>query len=227
MNKTSIDWPNLDYTWNPIVGCANACPYCYARGMNHRFKWIPDWEKPQLFEDRLEDPDLEKKKPLTIFVGSMCDIFSEGVSWVWFELILDVVRMHPQHTFMFLTKRPQYYQQHENYPPNCWLGTTITSDKDYKRAGYIDNLIKPIRIAGQERIWHEPFCKRFLSIEPLLGPIPFDDIGINWPIFDLVIVGAMTGRKPVIPQPEWIASIKHSNIHWKANIKPYLNPLQP
>lgn len=219
MNKTKIDWPNLDYTWNPIMGCANGCSYCYARKMNDRFKWIEDWNRPKFFPERLSDP-YKIKKPSTIFVGSMCDIFSDFVAWEWFEQILYVARECKQHQFMFLTKNPRYYLEHVDYPENCWLGATITSDKDYKKAGYVDNAVKSINLGMGK--WEEKKCKRFLSIEPLLGLIPFDDAGINWPGIDLIIVGAMTGPGATIPKPAWIQSIHHHNIHWKSNIKPYL-----
>jgi len=45
MNRTKIDWPGLGYTWNPVIGCKRNCSYCYAKRMNTRFKWIPDWNK--------------------------------------------------------------------------------------------------------------------------------------------------------------------------------------
>ena len=67
MNKTKIDW--CTHTLNPVVGCTFNCPYCYARRLNDRFKWIDDWNKPQFFPERLKE--LYTKKPKIIFMNSI------------------------------------------------------------------------------------------------------------------------------------------------------------
>jgi protein gp37 len=76
MNKTSIEW--CDFTWNPVVGCKHGCPYCYAKKINDRFKFIPEWTAPRLFPDRLSEPSMLKKRS-RIFVGSMCDLFGDWI----------------------------------------------------------------------------------------------------------------------------------------------------
>ncbi len=92
MNKTKINWPDLDYTWNSVVGCRRNCYYCYARELNNRFKFIKKWNKPQFFEERLEQPG-KVKKPSVIFVGSMCDLFGEWVPDEWIDKIIEVCKI--------------------------------------------------------------------------------------------------------------------------------------
>jgi protein gp37 len=202
MNRTKIEW--ADYTWNPVVGCKHGCPYCYARRLNKRFKWIESFSEPQIFYNRMRDP-YKVKKPSVVFVGSMCDLFGDVIPISWMMDVLDQCRLHLQHTFMFLTKRPDNYRYIRDYVPfNCILGTSVTSTDDTWR---IEELK---RNANGHRT--------FVSVEPILGtfrPDSFD--GVN-----RVIVGAMTGPGAVIPRQSWIESIKHDNILFKDNIKHYL-----
>ena len=196
MNKTSIDWPGLGYSWNPIVGCANGCSYCYARKISNRFKMIPDFAVPQFFPQRIDEPG-KVMKPATIFVGSMCDIFSLGVSATWIHHILETVKNCPQHTFMFLTKKPWYYRQY-TWPENCWLGATVTHEMHDEGISFLEDQSN----------------KTFVSIEPILSdffPYIFDDI-------DLVIIGADSTPGAPKPPVEWIESIVHPNIHYKKSI---------
>ncbi len=201
MNRTKIDWPNLDYTWNPVVGCRRNCSYCYAKRMNTRFKWIPEWTKPQFFPERLREP-LNVRKQSTIFVGSISDIcYWENL---WIRKVINECISCFGHTFMFLTKDPTIYCD-IYFPSNCMLGGTITQFKNVFDAEIIAKLC-------------ELKNKTFLSIEPLLGivgEIPKD--------IDLVIVGAMTGVGAIKPKKEWIDSIKHPNIYFKSNIRKYIN----
>lgn len=203
LNRTRIDWPGLDYTWNPVVGCKTGCWYCYAKRMNDRFKWIEKWDEPQFFPERLLEP-IEIKKPSRIFVCSMADLFGDWISESWILMILDIVMSCPEHEFMFLTKYP--YRYHEfKFPKNCWIGATVESDLNIER---INNL----------KYYRESNPKKYISIEP----ITYSFNTVNLDFLDLVIVGAMTGPGAVIPKKEWIQSIKHHNIHYKENIKKYL-----
>lgn len=214
MNKTGIVWENpkegwkLDFTWNPIVGCKNSCkdadgkPYCYAERLNNRFKWIPDFKKPVFYPERLIEP-AKLKKPSTIFVVSMGDLFGEWIPDEWITEVLTVTMCNPGHKFMFLTKNPKRYLEFE-FTDNCWLGTTLDHAKNKKR------LI--------DMAWLDWKTKTFVSVEPLLSDFSnVDFTGIN-----LVIVGADTspGAKP--PKKEWINSIKHNNIFYKSNIKRFM-----
>jgi protein gp37 len=198
MNKTSIDWKDLGYSWNPVVGCANGCTYCYARKINNRFKMIPNFSKPQFFPNRIDEPT-KVKKPATIFVGSMCDIFSPDVLYDWVEHILQTVHRAPQHTYYFLTKRPSFYNTH-HFPNNCWLGTTIDAKSHTQR------LLQMYDYQGNNKL--------FVSIEPIFS----DFLNVDFAGIDLIIVGADTsmGAKP--PKREWVDSIKHPNIWYKKNI---------
>ena len=203
MNKTSINWPRLDYTWNPVVGCKHGCSYCYAKKISNRFHMIPKWEEPVFFPGRLGEP-AKVKKPSIIFVGSMCDLFGDWVPNNWIIDTIKTCRENPQHTFMFLTKNSKRYREFK-FPNNCMLGVTITSKHDlkdfYKNKGFLN------------------YNKSFISIEPLLG----DFMGFVFNGWDLVIVGAMTGPGAIKPKKEWIDSIKHHNIFYKENIKQYMD----
>lgn len=198
MNKTKIEW--CDYTWNPVVGCKRDCSYCYAKKINDRFKYIPEWTEPQFYLERLKEK--APKKPSKIFVGSMTDICYWKAEWK--KRVILYCHQHPQHTFMFLTKDTTAYLNYD-FPDNCWLGVTVT-DPISKAFVYYYKLIMKKR------------NKKFVSVEPILwsfSPSAFNDM-------DLVIVGAMTGPGAIKPEKEWIESIKHKNIFYKDNIKKYL-----
>jgi len=205
INKTKIEWTN--YTWNPIVGCKNNCSYCYAKRLNDRFKWIPDWTKPKFYYDRLNDK--MPKKPSKIFVCSMADLFGDWVEKSIIENILIVVGQNPQHTFQFLTKNPKRYLEFI-FPKNCWLGITIDGTESKTEQW---NKSRYLKMSGDNY--------KFISFEPLLGEI---DKGVIkcLPEFNLVIVGAMSGTGAIKPKQEWIKSIKHRNIFYKNNIKEYI-----
>lgn len=202
MTKTKIEW--CDYTWNPIIGCSNGCEYCYAKEMNNRFKFVERWEKPEFFPDKLNEPS-KLRKPSKIFVGSMCDVMGKNVSSHWIQKIIIECIMNPRHTFMFLSKQAWRYKEF-TFPRNCQLGMTMTKPNEhayYKFANLPNANFK------------------FSSIEPLMA----DFSGFDLSAMDLVIVGAMTGKNPIIPKREWIDSIKHKNILYKSNIKKYMETI--
>lgn len=216
MQKTTIDWPGLTHTWNPVVGCKHGCSYCYARTLHNgrhrasldgKLKNLPQYKKLfhafQWFPNRLYGPG-SKRKPAKIFVGSMCDLFGEWVPSGIIKAVIDVAEDCPRHEFMFLTKNPKRYRDFI-FPKNCWLGTTVI--KGNKLNDMINLTLGEVR-----------GIRTFLSIEPLVGS--FEDVDLMH--YDLVIVGAMTGFMPVEPKGEWIKSIRHRNIHYKENIRRYL-----
>ena len=183
-----------DYTWNPVTGCKHGCPYCYARKIAHRFT---GHFNPTLHRNRLPQP--LKAKPSTIFVVSMGDLFGDWVSSDWIYSVYEIMEQCPQHTFMTLTKNPKRY-------------------KEFKP---LDNLMRGVTMdtANTDR-WNDFFTvdgRRFVSCEPLLSDMSI----IDFTPMELVIVGA---EKTMPPKPEWIDSIKHSNIFYKENIKPFLTP---
>lgn len=200
MNRTKIEW--TDFTWNPITGCLNSCPYCYARKIAKRFPNIfPNGFKPTFHEDRLTEP-YKLKKSSKIFTCSMGEIFGAWVPQEWvskiFRVIIDcgpmsTVKGHPNHIFQILTKCPHNFSSFFailNYrlPPNMWLGVTIDrQNAAYKKRFLTDGVLK----GGV----------KFISFEPLLEEINIDLEGIDW-----IIIGAQTNPyKP--PRKEWVQKL--------------------
>ena len=186
MTKTKIE--TCDYTFNPVIGCKNNCSYCYAKRINDRFKFIKNWNNPEW-----KEKSFNKKfpnKPQRIFVGSMSEIYHWEKRWV--RDTLNKVLEYPQHTFQFLTKFSDIYSQWY-FHPNCWLGVTITQEKDFSKG-----------------ISYDFICSKnitFLSIEPILEQIDpnlFSELNINW-----VILGSESGKSKgkVIPKLDWITDI--------------------
>lgn len=214
MSNTKIDW--CDETINPLGwGCygpggtkekPKICWYCYAK----------QWAKETPYKVKCQDcmnfvphyhlerlKGLTGKKPKKIFVQSMGDLFGDWVDSFAIQRVIDFCLDRPQHTFMFLTKNPARYAEFK-FPENCWLGMTQTGKPHDWKAWY--------------DFRYRPGNKTFASVEPLLS----DFHGITFEGLDLVIVGAMTGPNAIKPKKEWIYSIKHPNIFYKDNIKPYL-----
>jgi len=200
MNKTNIDWPGLVYTWNPVTGCKRGCHYCYAKKMYNRFNKTT-FDQIVFHLERLSQPK-SVKSPTVIFVGSMTDI----AYWTIDEklAVMKVCYECPQHTFMFLSKSSGAYMGID-IPKNAMCGLTVTSI-DSLNYDYI--------------VWFASAYKRpFLSIEPILGKI-------EYPIpdkFELVIVGAMTGKGALPHDQSWVDSVFEKsyckNIHLKQNVK--------
>lgn len=241
MQKTSIEW--CDETWNPVSGCFHPCrnTYCYntmkgsswlrrfgARYRNDKGELVreKDWRSretggvhvakkgevyshgfdPTFYPHRLNAP-LKVTKASKIFTCDVSDLFGHWVPEDWIDQVLDIVQMCPQHIFQFLTKNPKRYLDFK-FPDNAWVGTSINTAADKQRV----EIIKKV-----------PATVRYLSIEPLLGPM--NDInfeGLQW-----IIVGAQTGPKAPAPQPEWVDDIvkRASNlgisVFIKENLRPY------
>jgi protein gp37 len=204
---SKIEW--TDETWNPISGCtpiSEGCEHCYAERMASRLAHIPgsgyDAENPfavTLHLKRQFQPS-KWKKPRRVFVCSMGDLFHDDVPFSWITDIWHLMERCPQHTFQILTKRPERMREflvgmsgagYEAPPlPNVWLGVTAENQQRF------DERI-PILL-------DIPAALRFVSVEPMLGPIEFSDVthrsdwvkrwgkpafdGIHW-----VICGADTG----------------------------------
>lgn len=207
-DKSGIEW--TDATWNPTTGCdrvSPGCDNCYALDMAKRLKAMgskgyqndgdPRTSGPgfalTVHHDRLEQP-LRWKKPRRIFVNSMSDLFHNDVDPGFVRLVWDVMAQAKQHTYQILTKRPQRMArilrvQEDDPLPNVWLGTSIESNQYCFRA---------------EHLRGTPAAVRFLSLEPLLGPLPSLDLtDIDW-----VIVGGESGPKARPMHLDWVRDIR-------------------
>ena len=194
---SSIEW--TEATWNPVTGCTKVspgCTHCYAERLSYRLramgkKHYKDGFRLALHEDALTIP-VAWRSPRIVFVNSMSDLFHEDVPLSFIQRVFQVMTACPHHTFQILTKRPQVAAEHAgqlSWPTNVWLGTSIESVE-----------VTP-RIKHLRRI---PAAIRFLSVEPLLAPIPRLPLaGIHW-----VIVGGESGPHCRPMEPEWVRVIR-------------------
>lgn len=148
--------------------------------------------KVTLHDDALDEP-LKWKKPRTIFVCSMSDLFHRDVPFEFVDKVLSVIRRTPQHRYQLLTKRAdrmaEYFSERE-VPENVWLGVTVDVRKSKERMDYLRS-IKNVPI-------------RFLSCEPLL-----EDLGeLDLTDIDWIIVGGESGRQARPMKEEWVLNIK-------------------
>ena len=242
-SKTKIDW--ADATWNPVTGCLHGCEYCYARRIARRFgdiscddgqlhvqaKKVKSYEdavhsgpypfgfSPTFHRNILSDPK-HWKKPRTIFVCSMADLFGEWVPDEWIREVFEACEAAPQHRFLFLTKNPGRYCHLERAGimpkgDNFWFGATFDHsnwpghDGPHKIPG------RPTTFALHGKMVHDagdfyypayPEKNRFVSFEPLLYDIGahIGSTGAQWHI-----IGAETGNRKgkVATQREWVEHI--------------------
>ncbi len=201
MARSRIEW--TEETWNPVTGCTKVspgCENCYAERLANRLhamgnpRYVNNFGLT-LHPDKIGDP-LRWKRPRVVFVNSMSDLFHPDVpdDFIWY--VFDTMTEASQHTFQVLTKRPQRAQdllQGYRVPDNVWMGTSIESDRYTFRANYLRKIDVKVR---------------FLSCEPLLGPLPsldFTDLG--W-----VIVGGESGPNHRPMEAEWVRSIRDRSI---------------
>jgi len=191
MNKTKIEY--CDYTWNPIVGCRHGCWYCYAKRIYERFNPGNKYEDWQFLPNRLGEPE-ELKKPSTILVCSMADLFGEWVDEDDIQWVLDAIRSCPRHTFLLLTKNPARLPQFSPYPDNCWVGASV----DYARR-LEPSLHALVQVEAKVR---------WISFEPLLEDIELGDRSIGGTL-DWIVIGALTGpaAKTHRPSSHWVLGL--------------------
>jgi len=214
---STIEWTQT--TWNPVVGCrkvSEGCRHCYAERMARRLAAIAASSKARgqplgrtgnyarvvdrkgrwngrvvLSYEALQDP-FSWSLPRTIFVNSMSDLFHEDVPLRFIRRVFEVMRDCPQHTFQVLTKRPHIAAKYSDcleWSENVWLGTSVEDKSVTYRAAELR------RTRAQTK---------FLSVEPLLGPIPRLPIAeINW-----VIVGGESGPGARPMHPDWVRQIR-------------------
>ena len=204
VNTTTIEW--TDKSWNPATGCdkiSPGCDNCYAAAIAERFRGSPAFPNGfdlTLHPERLAQP-LQMKKPRMIFVNSMSDLFHKDIPEDFISAVFDTMERAHWHIFQVLTKRSSLMRDflHQRYgngrgPRHIWCGVSI---EDGARASRIQHL----RDA--------PAGIRFLSIEPLIGPIGSIDLsGIDW-----VIVGGESGphHRPI--QADWVRSVRDQCQH--------------
>ncbi len=190
--KTTIEW--TDRTWNPSTGCnkvSPGCKYCYAEVVAHRFpNHFPNGFRFTLQPERLHAPKTWRK-PSMVFVNSMSDLFHEQMPLKYLKEIFEVMAECPRHTFQVLTKRHERMVElapELPWPDNVWIGVSVENQKYVHRVDYLRKV---------------PAKTRFLSCEPLLGPLALDLEGISW-----VITGGESGPKHRPIEVEWVRSIR-------------------
>jgi protein gp37 len=209
MAETEIEW--TDATWNPVAGCSvisAGCTNCYAMAMARRLEAMSVRKYQGLTrksgkrtvwngavrEDRSAlDIPVQWKKPRKIFVNSMSDLFHEGVSDGFIADVWQTLRATPRHHYQILTKRPERMGEVvrtiiADVLPNVWLGTSI-ENADV--------------VARLDALREVPAAIRFISFEPLIGPVGAVDLRcIDW-----AIVGGESGRAARPIREEWIDEI--------------------
>lgn len=190
--KTGIEW--TDKTWNPTTGCTKVspgCKNCYAEDITKRFKaTFPEGFQFTMHPHRLDQPKTWRT-PSRIFVNSMSDLFHEQMPLVYLKQIFEVMEACPQHVFQVLTKRAERLAEVADllpWPDNVWLGVSVETQKYTSRIDLLRQV--PAKI-------------RFLSCEPLLGPLTLDLTDIHW-----VITGGESGHKHRPIEEAWVRSIR-------------------
>jgi protein gp37 len=194
---SSIEW--TDATWNPVTGCtkiSRGCDNCYAYTFAERFRGVRGHPYVQGFDVRLWPErlglPLEWEEPRRIFVNSMSDLFHEKVPDSYIHRVFDTMNCAPQHIFQILTKRAKRMMDlgpSLNWTPNIWQGVSVETSEYLWRVGALRKV---------------PAKTRFLSLEPLLGPIEGLNLsGIHW-----VIAGGESGRGARPMDVAWALAIR-------------------
>jgi protein gp37 len=205
-DKSAIEW--TEATWNPVTGCdrvSAGCDHCYALTLAARLKAMGQPKYQHDGDPRTSGPgfgvtmhpaelDVPRRwrRPRVIFVNSMSDLFHPQVAPDFVARVFEVMAATPQHTYQVLTKRPKRARQllrGWTPVPNVWLGVSIEDDRVVDRADVLREV---------------PVAVRFLSLEPLLGPLPSLDLsGIGW-----VIVGGESGPEYRPMRKEWVLDLR-------------------
>jgi len=198
---SKIEW--TDSSWNPVTGCtriSSGCQNCYAQRMAKRLKAMgnPRYTngfKVTLHWDLINAP-YEWKKPRRIFVNSMSDLFHEDVPVEFIKRVFDTMNNTPWHTYQVLTKRSERLLKLApllNWTPNIWQGVSIENQEVVHRL---------------EHLREVPAHVKFLSLEPLLGPLSELRLDkIHW-----VIVGGESGPRARPIKPEWVRELRDNCI---------------
>lgn len=200
-NTTQIEW--TDTTWNPVTGCTKitrGCDFCYAERFSERFRGVPGHPFENGFDltlrpERLRQP-LKWQEPRRVFVNSMSDLFHKDVPKSFIDSVFDTMEEANWHAFQVLTKRSSLMGRYlrrrystGSAPSHIWLGVSVEDAKNAVR-------LKHLRSAHAST--------RFVSFEPLLGPVGTIDLtGIDW-----AIVGGESGPRARSMAEEWVIEIR-------------------
>ncbi|GAA5219667.1 DUF5131 family protein [Membranihabitans marinus] len=197
MAKSSIEWTEM--TWNPTTGCSKVsqgCKFCYAEIMSKRLQAMGVAKYKDNFKVRTHNKELKTpytwKKSKIVFVNSMSDLFHEEIPVSFIKKVFKVMNENPQHVFQVLTKRAErlnaIYDQLK-WTHNIWLGVSVEDEKVVHRIDLLRDTTARVK---------------FLSLEPLLGPLP----NLNLTNIDWVIVGGESGHTPRPLEPDWVIDIQ-------------------
>ena len=200
----AVDWAK--WTWNPITGCEHGCGFCYAReiALSQRMApYYPNGFEPTFHEYRLEAPKNTKRptdddaRSGRVFVCSMADLFGKWVPKEWIEKVFNACLESPEWEYLFLTKWPSRYTTMPLIK-RAWYGASVIQQTDVSR---VEKAMQKIE---------DPDVVCWISLEPMLGPIKFDDL--SW--CDLVVIGSQTstnqpdGPVPAFaPEFDWIVDV--------------------
>lgn len=186
-------------TWNPTTGCSKVsqgCKFCYAEIMSKRLQAMGVEKYKDNFEVRIHPEALKVpytwKKSKIVFVNSMSDLFHEEIPLYFIKEVFRVMRENPQHVFQVLTKRAERLLELDpelKWPHNIWMGVSVENQK-------VEHRIELLRRTNAR--------VKFLSLEPLLGPLP----NLNLNSIDWVIVGGESGHNPRPMEPDWVIDIQ-------------------
>ena len=199
--RSNIEWTEM--TWNPVTGCtkvSQGCKHCYAERMAARLTAMGSDRYRNGFQVTLH-PDLVDvprrwRHARIVFVNSMSDLFHNDVPLAYIQRVFTTMRDCPRHTFQVLTKRSERLAElapQLPWPGNVWMGVSVEDARVLSRLAHLQAV---------------PAAVRFLSLEPLLGPLdalPLE--GIHW-----VIVGGESGPKARPMRKDWVSSI-HRQCH--------------
>ncbi len=200
-DNSAIEWTNA--TWNPVTGCTKisaGCDNCYAERFAERFRGVKGHPYEGGFDltlrpERLDQP-LKWRRPRMIFVNSMSDLFHKQVPSAFVDRVFDTMEQADWHEFQVLTKRSSLMRRYVNArypdspaPAHIWLGTSVEDGTKLSRVRHLRETNAAIR---------------FLSLEPLIGPITSLDLdGIHW-----VIVGGESGPRARPMHPDWVRDLR-------------------
>ena len=195
--QSSIEW--TEATWNPLTGCTKVspgCANCYAERMARRLQAMGQPNYANGFNlaihEHMLDLPLRWRTPRMVFVNSMSDLFHEAVPEAFIQRVFDVMRRASWHTFQVLTKRSRRLLalgKAIEWPGNVWMGVSVENQAYVHRIDHLQRTDARVR---------------FLSLEPLLGPLPHLDLSrIDW-----LIVGGESGPRARPMMREWVLDIR-------------------